>query len=412
MYRRIGARLVPLAWAALMATGAGAQAPAPLTLRQAFEAAWERQPEAAAQNLRRDAADAARAAARSWTAEPAALELRSKTDRLNGNGGAREYEAGIAIPLWLPGERERVGQLAAAESSANETRLGAAKLRTAAQVRDAWWAWHRAALEHELARDRLASAQQLAGDVAKRVRAGDLARSDQFQADGAIAQAEAALAESVASLSAARLAVRSVTGTSAAELGGSDTEAAPTVPAELTDASHPALAELLARVEVSRKAADLAAVRRRANPELTIATTRERGQFGEPAQGSLTVGIRIPFGGGSRTDAMLANARADALEAEGQAALERSRLLAEVDAARSRVDATRVQLDAAEKRARLAREVRGFFEKSFRLGESDLPTRLRVELEAVEAERQAARTRIEAAAAISSLRQALGLLPQ
>lgn len=412
MYRRIGARLVPLAWVALMATGAGAQTPAPWTLGQAYEAAWERQPEAAARNLRRDAADAARAAARSWTAEPAALELRSKTDRLNGNGGAREVEAGIAVPLWLPGERDRAGQLASAESSANEARLGAARLRTAAQVRDAWWAWQRAALEHELARERLANARQLAGDVARRVRAGDLARSDQSQAESAMAQAEAALAESAVSLLAARLAVRAVTGTSAPEFGSSDAEAAPTVPPELADASHPALVDLLARVEVSRKAADLAAVRRRANPELTVGTTRERGQFGESTQGSLTVGIRIPFGGGSRTDAKVANARADAVEAEGQAALERSRLLAEVDAARGRVDATRLQLEAAEKRARLARELRGFFEKSFRLGESDLPTRLRVELEAVEAERQAARTRIDAAAAISSLRQALGLLPQ
>lgn len=40
------------------------------------------------------------------------------------------------------------------------------------------------------------------------------------------------------------------------------------------------------------------------------------------------------------------------------------------------------------------------------------PTRLRVELEAAQAERQLARARIDAAAAISHLRQALGLLPQ
>jgi cobalt-zinc-cadmium efflux system outer membrane protein len=54
----------------------------------------------------------------------------------------------------------------------------------------------------------------------------------------------------------------------------------------------------------------------------------------------------------------------------------------------------------------------GFFDKSFHLGETDLPTRLRIEAEAAEAERQAVRSRIELAAAISSWRQALGLLPQ
>jgi cobalt-zinc-cadmium efflux system outer membrane protein len=71
-----------------------------------------------------------------------------------------------------------------------------------------------------------------------------------------------------------------------------------------------------------------------------------------------------------------------------------------------------MQLAAAERRLELARESRGFFEKSFRLGETDLPTRLRIEAEAAEAERQAARARVELAAAISALRQVLGLLPQ
>jgi cobalt-zinc-cadmium efflux system outer membrane protein len=93
-------------------------------------------------------------------------------------------------------------------------------------------------------------------------------------------------------------------------------------------------------------------------------------------------------------------------------ALERERLMAEREAARVRVGAYRTQLAAAERRAQLARESRGFFDKSFRLGETDLPTRLRIEAEAAEAERQAARTRIELAAAISAWRQALGLLPQ
>ena len=93
-------------------------------------------------------------------------------------------------------------------------------------------------------------------------------------------------------------------------------------------------------------------------------------------------------------------------------ALERARLAGEREAARARADAARTQLAATERRAQLARESRGFFDKSFRLGESDLPTRLRIEAEATEAERQAARSRIELAAAISAWRQALGLLPQ
>lgn len=50
-------------------------APAATSLREAFEAAWERQPEARAAAARRQAAEAGRAATQRLTAEPAALEL-------------------------------------------------------------------------------------------------------------------------------------------------------------------------------------------------------------------------------------------------------------------------------------------------------------------------------------------------
>ena len=122
--------------------------------------------------------------------------------------------------------------------------------------------------------------------------------------------------------------------------------------------------------------------------------------------------MRIPFGGGPRHAARSANAHADATELQAQLALERERLASEREAARTRVEASRTQLVAAERRTILARESRGFFDKSFRMGETDLPTRLRIEAEAAEAERHSARTRMELSAAISAWHQALGLLPQ
>jgi cobalt-zinc-cadmium efflux system outer membrane protein len=104
--------------------------------------------------------------------------------------------------------------------------------------------------------------------------------------------------------------------------------------------------------------------------------------------------------------------RADALEAQAQLDLERARVRSEIASAQLRVSAARSRLEAADKQWRLAAELRGFVDKAFKLGEADLPTRLRAELDAVTAERQAARLRLEAAAAVSALRQALGLLPE
>jgi cobalt-zinc-cadmium efflux system outer membrane protein len=388
-------------------------AAASLSLRQVFDAAWARQPEAMALQARRDAARAQQSAATAWTPEPAALEVSNKTDRLNRNAGARELEVGVAVPLWLPGERSRSAALAEAEGAAIESRATAAQLRVAATVREAWWQWQRARIETDSAREQLENTRRVAADVAKRTKAGDLARADQHQADGAVATAESGLAQAEAGLAAAQQHLRALAGGAPIASDGLGAAAEPTPAAAAGEVdAHAALQELKDRAAVAERTAALAATQSRANPELMLATTRDRGAFGEASQQTITLGVRIPFGGGPRHDARTANARAEATEVQAQLTLERERLSAEREAAKVRVDATRTQLAATERRAQLARESRGFFDKSFRLGETDLPTRLRIEAEAAEAERQAARTRIELAAAISAWRQALGLLPQ
>jgi len=176
--------------------------------------------------------------------------------------------------------------------------------------------------------------------------------------------------------------------------------------------AHAELQELKDRAAVAYRSAALTASQSRANLELLLATTRNRGASGDAAQQTITLALRIPLGGGPRVEARIAGARAEAAEVQAQLALQRERVSAERESARLRVECTRRQLDATERRARLARESRGFFDRSFSLGQTDLPTRLHIEAEATDAERQAARTRIELAAAISAWRQALGLLPQ
>jgi len=254
----------------------------------------------------------------------------------------------------------------------------------------------------------------LAADVARRVRAGDLARADQAQADSAVAQAEAALAEAQGARDAAQAAL-AAWGVQAMPDGALADAAEPEPPvpdATTAAAQHPAATDWQDQAEVARRAADLAAVQTRANPELTVAATRGREKAGDRYQQTFTVGLRVPLGGGDRAQAKQAAARAEALAAEARATAERDRLAADIAAAVVRVKATQGQRDALARNAALAQGTRGFIDKAFRLGEADGPTRLRVELEAAQAERQLARARIDAAAAVSALRQALGLLPQ
>lgn len=249
--------VMALGWALL---GSAAQAQtsnpgtAPLTLQALFDQAWQRQPEAQSAALRREAAQATRSAATAWTAEPVALELSTKTDRPGSNQGSREAEVGLALPLWLPGERARKAALADAEAQALDSRQRAAQLQLAATVREAWWAAQRAQADQALAQDRLLNAQRLAADVARRVRAGDLSRADQAQADGAVAQAEAAMAEAQGARDSAQAALAAWGVQAAPTLALADgAEPEPPVPdATVAAAQHPAATDWQDQAEVAQ----------------------------------------------------------------------------------------------------------------------------------------------------------------
>ena len=415
---RIALSVMTLSGLVLTAQAQGTSAAAlsgSVSLKDVFETAWQRQPEAYALQSRRDAAQAQAKAASMLSPEPPSLEISQRSDRMTGNSGAREAEVGIAVPIWLPGQRTASADLAQAEISLVERKLLASQLRLASSVRDAWWGWLRARVDAELASEQLANAQRLAADVAKRTNAGDLAKSDQHQAEGAVAAAQAHAAQAQAASAAALAQVMALTGrTAPADLKvNAAVEPTPdSTPHTGASVGHPLLAELEDRITMAERTAQLISAQRRSNPELTVATTRGRGAFGERYGQTVLIGIRVPLGAGPRHDARLATAQAEAIEVQSQLVLEQARIQADKQGAAARLEAARTQLDAAQRRAQLANESRSFFDKSFRLGESDLPTRLRIEAEAAEAARQAARSRIDLASAISALRQSLGLLPQ
>ena len=356
---RIALSVMTLSGLVLTAQAQGTSAAAlsgSVSLKNVFDTAWQRQPEAHALQSRRDAAQAQAKAALMLSPEPPSLDISQRSDQMTGNNGSRETEVGIAIPIWLPGQRTASTDLAQAEISLVERKLLASQLRLAASVRDAWWGWLRARVDAELASEQLANSLRLAADVAKRTSAGDLAKSDRHQAEGALAAAQAHAAHAQAASAAALAQVMSLAGRTAQADLIANAAAEPT-PSSAISVGHPLLAELEDRITMAERTAQLISTQKRSN-------------------------------------------------------LERDQIQADQRGAASRLEAVRTQLVAAHRREMLANESRGFFDKSFRLGETDLPTRLRIEAEAAEAARQAARSRIDLASAISALRQSLGLLPE
>lgn len=402
---------------------AHAPAPAKLTLGTLFEAAWLRQPQAQSYTSRLLAAESTKAANSAWTADAPALLLQGKTDRPGSDAGNRELEVGVALPLWLPGQRQRAVAVSDAHALVLENSLKAQRLHVAGLVRGAWWQLQRTQAELELARTRVSHARQMASDVARRVKAGDLARADQHQAEGALAQAESALAEAVGASEASLHELRGLTGlpdlapeqlvaTAEGDVAAPLPSLAALASNALAEDRHPLMAEARAQHTMASAQAELAASSRRANPELTLLATRSRGQAGDPYQQSVTVGLRFPFGAGPRADAKQAEALANAQEAQAMTRQLQAGLQAQAASALARLRSTHAQWQATQRQAQLAHESRSFFEKSFHLGETDLPTRLRIEQEAVQAQKALNRARIDVAEAWSAWWQTMGELPK
>lgn len=392
----------PLAFAALFAAAAGIHAqPAP-TLREAAEAAWSLSSPSRSARQRQAELDARGRAAASFLAGPPSVDVSHRTDRPAGNAGLRETEAGLSAPLWWPGVRAATAAHVDADRAALDRQLRLAKMKVAAEVRDLAGQAALAQIERQLAARKAGEAKALAADVARRVKAGESARVDELQAGGVLQQAASAVSQADAALSRLQAQWRSLTGLD--RIAVLDERLGQ--PGE-----NPAVAAAQGALHAARAKLRLTDADRRDPLEVGIGVTRERPAFGAANERSMTVSVRIPLGSEGRNASRIAAARAELDAAQADADAAQRAADAELAAAAGELEAARGAEAAAAERARLAAEVQGLVAKSYRLGESDLPTRLRAEAERFEAERAHARAQVETRRAISRLNQAYGLMP-
>lgn len=392
-------------WAAMAGVAVALPAHAQ-SLRDAVEAAWKRQPLAQARPARAEEFAARRDAAQALFPEPPSLVVGNRDDRLYRDQGAREFSAGIALPLWLPGEQRRQDAIVGAESDQYNATLAAAKLKLAGEVRDAYWQVRLSENELALARRKLEQAAALAADVGRRVKAGDLARVDLNQAQAAERLAGAVLAE--AEIKAYRATQGFIVLTGLSTFSHGEETLASQAPS-LDD--HPLLAPPQRAVVTTQAKLNLATQSLRNNPELELGLRRERSQFDEPYANSLEVRFRLPFATDARNKPRIAAANGEMIEAHTAYNLERTKVAAEIEAARRELEQARTIVQLTQARFALAADTQRLLARAFALGELDLISRLRAENERFEAELSFTRTTLEASRAVSRLNHVQGLLP-
>lgn len=383
-----------------LAFGALAQTNRP-TIREAADAAWAFSAQARSFTTRQSELDARSRAAGAFFAGPPTISVSHQA----GQGiarGARETDIEVSAPLWPSGLKSATAAQVDADRAALTAQVAAARLKLAAQARDLAADAALARTQVELAGRKFDEARVLAQDTERRVKAGESARIDSLRAQSAASEAEAARAGAEAALARALALWRALTGLS---------ETAVLDEAVLPDGVNPLAASAEAQVRAARSKLDVAEADRRDPVEAGIGIVRERAGPGTGTDNSLRLSLRVPLGGDIRNSGRIAAARAELDAAEAELDVTSRQIAAEREAARAEWQAaTRSEILAAN-RERLAREAQELVARSHRMGEADLPTRLRADAERFEAESARARSYIEARRALSKLNQANGATP-
>ena len=396
------ARVLLLTLALLWSGTGGAQ-----TLGTALEQAWVRLPIAAELTARDDEAQARSAMARAWTPGPPSVSLSSLNDRLNANTGKQEWEAELAVPLWLPGQRAARSLEAEAAAAELAARRAALRLQLAGELRSAWWQLAAARQAVAVALRREASAQALLVDVQRRFKAGDLARLDANLAHNERLTAQGERLEAAAAQRQAEQTYQALTGAAPPEDLAQETMQ----PVSDLSTGHARLVAARAVAALAQARLALAQQTRREAPELALRLSRERGDLHASYANAVGVKLTLPLSSGPRVRQDSAAAQAESLQASAELVLTEQRLALAADRARLDVDLARQQQALAQQRHELSADNLRLAEKSFALGESDLAMLLRARASAFEAEALLGRQSTALAASVSRLNQSLGVLP-
>ncbi|NOT68842.1 MAG: TolC family protein [Methylophilaceae bacterium] len=378
-----------------------------LTLASVVEKTFERNPQQQVLRAGSQVVEAKNIHASSLLPAAPAISVRHQNDKIGSGRNQREWEAGLEIPVWLPGQRSaRVAVATDAQTELSASRAGL-KLILAGQVRDALWDIAMQTGYVDLAQSRFNAAEALQRDVQKRYKAGELAKTDFMLAQNETLQAQTLLLRASAELKHAEHRYWMLTGLK--ELPAKQDEPL-SGKAELDD-NHPLLIEAASRVGLAQVERNLVQVEKRENPQVTVGGRYEQGAFDTAYNASVGVALRVPFSYGARTAPMLANAEMGLANAMS----ERDKLLLVLQAAQHEaehnLEVTHAELKIVETQNQLAQENLRLAKKAFALGESDLVALMRIQALAQEAERNLRNRQTQLQWDAARYNQAVGVLP-
>ena len=376
------------------------------TMKQVFEQAWLNSTQGRTAKARLDEVTASKNVAGALFPGSPKLELSNLNDVLVRNRGELETNIGVSVPLWLPGQKAARLGVADSEVKENQLSLLAARLAVAGELRISVWAVYLAKSESEILEQRLVTAEKLENDVAKRLKVGDVARTDLLLAKQETVNAHIAIADAKSRLISNMQRYKVLTHSE--NLPDNPQEAVVTI----NDASlHPLLAEGQANSELAQAQLKLAQESLRDAPTVGVLYRNQRDGSNASSRDTLGLALTIPFASDVRNAPLLAKANTALVEANAR----NQRVMAEIEANKRDADA---QLESAQtnaqfsaEREQVASERLSLMLRSYQLGETSLVELIRTQSQATEARIELARSNVLLFASQANINQARGLTP-
>lgn len=339
-------------------------------------------------------------------AEPATANLNHFNDAIGSSDGFQEWEGGVDLPLWLPGQKQKQQALSdsiAAELPAYQQRL---KLQASGEVRHLLWQVKLAEAHLQQATIAWKTAQKLEQDVNNRVEAGDLPTTERLLASSNTLEAHSNRVDAESKLQQQLKTYTLITGETQLPEMIQETVTEDTINLE----QHPQLKlqdQVIARLQAEMGLAHFDSA---VNPNLSVGVRRERGDFDEDFNNSVGLGISFAFDDSRFSQPAIAKAGAELADAQ----VARQALLREINTQlltrQEQLQSTRQQLALVKQQDEATQEYYRLQKRTFDLGEINLIDLLRSQVLANTSQSRKRQLEVQIQQQKAALNQAMGVL--
>lgn len=339
-------------------------------------------------------------------AEPIIGNVSVFSDEIGTGHGSQEWEGGVDLPLWLPGQKQQQQALSAKIAAELPAYQHALKLEASGEVRQQIWQVKLAEAQLEQAKLTWETAKKLQHDVESRVKAGDLASTERLLASSNTLEAHSKMVNAASQLQQRLKIYQLITGEQT--LPNQVDETVSKIADDLQQ--HPQLVlhdQLIARLQAQMGLAQYAGA---TNPSLSLGVRRERGDRAEDYTNSMGIGFSMALDDKAYRQPAIAQASAELADAQVARQTVWRQLKTHQLALQEELNSSRQQLDLISEQNKTTQQYYQLQKRAFDLGEINLIDLLRSQSLANDNESQKRLLEVQIKQKIAELNQSHGVV--